>query len=318
MSSSEFDLITIGNACVDIFLPAHEAPPRGGITRIPTLNMVPGGNGLNTAVTAARLGVRSAFAGVLGDDVLGRHLRDFLAGEGVDTSLLELRRGRSSPATIVQNDASGERSFVHHAGTNADCAPPRALFDVPARIVHFAAPELLGALWPDGAVAAACELKDRGRTITLDIFQVPGEEAPPEIVRRHRPLLEQTDMVFPNEEEARLISGRSEWFEMAQYFHDLGIQVVAIKRGAAGALLSTGGKLLEIPTAIVEVVDTCGAGDNFAGGFLAGAIRGLDPPACARLGCALGTLAVTHQGSLTATARPEELRAVLERFAFPS
>lgn len=311
-----FDLVTIGNACIDLFVPPHAPPPPSGITLVPSLHLTPGGNGFNTAVTAARLGLRTALAGVLGDDVLGRHLRDYARGEGVDTSLLELRPGRASPLTLVFNDPAGERSFVHHPGTNADYALAGAAIETPCRIFHFAAPELLGGFWPEGALAAARRLRAAGRTLTLDTFAVAGEEPRAAIAHRHRPLLELMDVVLPNEDEARLIADRDDLGEAAAAFHALGVKVVAIKRGEKGALLSSGGELTDIPTAAVAAVDTCGAGDNFAGGFLAGMLRGLDTRRAAALGCALGTLSVAHQGSLTGTADRGRLQAVLGAFDF--
>ena len=71
-------LAIIGNCCADIYIPPHETPPAGGIERIPRPRVELGGNGANTAVTAARLGVSTALAGVLGDDIFGRHLRQSL------------------------------------------------------------------------------------------------------------------------------------------------------------------------------------------------------------------------------------------------
>src|SRR5262245_59580863 len=178
------DLLTIGNICIDVFLPPHSPPPRGGISLIPSLSVVPGGNASNTAIAAARMGARTGVGGVLGDDLFGRHLREFLAGERVDVSRLFLLAGRQSPATVVLNDKTGERSFVHYPGTDADFALPAEVQQAPARIFHFAAPELLGAFWPERCLAAARELRKQGRRITLDTFVSQGSSAQAE----HRPL----------------------------------------------------------------------------------------------------------------------------------
>ncbi|MBI4600397.1 MAG: carbohydrate kinase family protein [Planctomycetes bacterium] len=308
-----FDLVTIGNACIDIFTTAHAPPPPGGITELGCFNLVAGGNGANTAITARRCGVRTAFAGVLGDDLPGRLLRDILESEGVDASLLRLLPARSSPATLVYNDERGERSFAHHPGTNADFVLPDEALSTPCRVFHLAAPELLPGLWPAGAVEAARRLRAAGRTVTLDTFAVEGEAAVGEIERAHRPLLEHCDMVFPNEAEARLITGRRELRDVAARFHELGVRTVAIKRGERGAIVSWDGRFEDVPAEAVQVVDTCGAGDSFAAGFIAGHLGGLDPLECTRLGCALGTLCVRFQGSTTGSADPKRLEACLSR-----
>ena len=153
--------------------------------------------------------------------------------------------------------------------------------------------------------------------LTLDTFQVAGSETREEIARRHRPLLALMDMIFPNEDEARLVTARDDLREVARYCHDLGVKVVAIKRGALGAVLSCEGEFVDVPTTRTAVVDTCGAGDNFAGGFLAGVLRGLDARRAAELGCALGTLSVAYQGSLTGTSERQRLQELMARFEFP-
>jgi sugar/nucleoside kinase (ribokinase family) len=305
------DLISIGNICIDLFLPPHEAPPRGGITYLPSLSVVPGGNGSNTAIAAARLGTRAAVGGVLGDDLFGRHLRDFLLAESVDVSLLTLRAGRQSPATVVLNDATGERSFVHYPGTDADFALPERVLAAPARLVHFAAPELLGSFWPRGCLAAARQLRATGHEISLDTFVPPGSDA----VEEHRPLLEVVDLALANEEEARLITGQSEVRDMARYLLDRGVKVAAIKRGERGAVVATRDEYFEVPAERVPVVDTCGAGDNFAGGFLAAYLHGLSLADCGAIGCAMGTRCVQSEGSLTGTADKSFLSLILAQLA---
>jgi sugar/nucleoside kinase (ribokinase family) len=308
-----YDVITIGNVCIDLFLPPHQPPPRGGISLIPSLTVVPGGNSSNTAIAAGRLGLSVTVAGVLGDDLFGRHLRTFLTSEGVDVSLLDLLPGRHSPATVVLNDATGERSFVHYPGTDADFTLPTGVLEGEARIFHFAAPELLGSFWPEGCLAAARALKERGRTISLDTFVSPGSSA----IEEHRPLLGLVDLAMPNEEEARLITGRVRVPDMAAYLLEAGVKVAVIKRGERGAVVATREEFHEVPAQAVRVVDTCGAGDNFAGGFLAGYLRGLSPEKAARIGCAMGTRCVTREGSLAATSDPAFLARLRAQLANP-
>ncbi len=311
------ELIAVGNTCVDLFIPHHETPKPGGISRIPSFDAVPGGNGANTAVTSARLGVRTALAGVLGDDVFGRYLREFVAEEGVDTSLLELLPGRSSPATLVFNDEHGERSFVHHPGTNTEFFLPRAALECRPEVFHFAAPELLPGLWPAGIETAAKTLRARGVRVSMDLFAVEGDVPAAEVVEAHRRVLRHVDMVFPNEDEARCVTGRSDLHDVMDYFHDLGIRIAVVKRGAEGATISWDGNREEVSTRTVAVLDTCGAGDSFVGGFLAAILRGRRPLEAAEFGCAIGTLCVERRGSLTATGDRDRLSEVLERFDFP-
>ena len=308
------DLIIIGNCCADIYIPAHQAPPPGGIERIPQLRVEIGGNGANTAVTAARLGASTALAGVLGDDLFGRHLRQALESEGIDLSLLESREGTGAPVTLVLNDADGERSFVHHGGSNDAWEIPPAAIETPCRVFHMAAPEILGSFWGAPCLDTAHSLKKTGVQLSLDFFVPPDELQKVECRDTHGPLLEIADMVFPNELEARAITGQATVEDMLASLHDSGVSLAVIKRGAKGAVVSWDGNREDIPAAGVSAIDTCGAGDNFAGAFLAGWLKELDPVECARLGCEMGTLCVQQKGAVTASSNAAKLEDLIERF----
>jgi ribokinase len=308
------DLIIIGNCCADIYIPAHQAPPPGGIERIPQLRVEIGGNGANTAVTAARLGASTALAGVLGDDLFGRHLRQALESEGIDLSLLESREGTGAPVTLVLNDADGERSFVHHGGSNDAWEIPPAAIETPCRVFHMAAPEILGSFWGAPCLDTAHSLKKAGVQLSLDFFVPPDGLQKVECRDTHGPLLEIADMVFPNELEARAITGQDTVEDMLASLHDSGVSLAVIKRGAKGAVVSWDGNREDISAAGVSAIDTCGAGDNFAGAFLAGWLKELDPVECARLGCEMGTLCVQQKGAVTASSNAAKLEDLIERF----
>ncbi|HLU50432.1 MAG TPA: sugar kinase [Planctomycetota bacterium] len=301
----------VGNSCVDIYVPPHEAPPPGGITAIPPIEAQVGGNGANTAVALGRLGVRVALFGLIGDDLFGRFVHETLEREGVDVTRFKLVEGKRSPVTLVQNHANGERSFVHHFGTNAEFSVPDAALRAPCAVFHLAAPELLPGIWPGGAIEMARRAKEAGAVVSLDTFADPNDDRDA-IVRDHRAILSTVDMIFPNEEEAVLVSGRRESRSVANYFHQLGVKLVVIKRGEHGAIVSWQGHFEVVPAFPTQSVDTCGAGDNFVAGFLSGYVRGVDPVTCARIGCAMGSLCVAYRGALTGSSEPHRVGRALE------
>lgn len=308
-------LAIIGNCCADLYIPPHDPPPPGGIERIPRPRVELGGNGANTAVTAARLGVPTALAGVLGDDVFGGHLRELLTAEGIDLSLLLTRESCGAPVTLVLNDQAGERSFVHHGGSNDSWELPTAALARPWEVFHMAAPELLGSFWPNPCLETARSVKSAGIELSLDVF-VSRDDLEPDSdpAETHAPLLELADMVFPNEAEARAITGRDRLEDVLACLHGLGVTIAVIKQGERGAIVSWDGQVEKIPAEEVTAIDTCGAGDNFVGGFLAGRIKGLDPLECAKLGCELGTLCVQRKGAVTASSDRQKLEPLLERY----
>ena len=120
--------------------------------------------------------------------------------------------------------------------------------------------------------------------------------------------------VFPNELEARAITGQHTVEDMLASLHDSGVSLAVIKRGAEGAVISWDGNREDIPAAGVHAIDTCGAGDNFAGAFLAGWLKGLDPVECARLGCEMGTLCVQQKGAVTASSNAAKLEELIGRY----
>ena len=308
------ELIIIGNCCADIYIPAHQPPPPGGIERIPQVRVEIGGNGANTAVTAARLGASTALAGVLGDDLFGCHLRQALESEGIDLSLLESSEGTGAPVTLVLNDATGERSFVHHGGSNDAWELPPAAIETPCRVFHMAAPEILGSFWGNPCLDTAHSLKKAGVQLSLDFFVPPDGPAPSSAGNAHGALLEIADMVFPNELEARLITGQHTIGDILACLHDTGVSLAVIKRGSDGAVVSWDGNREDIPAAGVDAIDTCGAGDNFAGAFLAGWLKGLDPVECTKLGCEMGTLCVQQKGAVTASSNTAKLEELTRRY----
>ena len=308
-------LAIIGNCCADLYIPPHQAPAPGGIERIPRPGVELGGNGANTAVTAARLGVPTALAGVLGDDLFGRHLRQLLEAEGIDLSLLEPGEDCGAPVTLVLNDQDGERSFVHYGGSNDAWEMPAATLETSWQIFHMAAPELLGTFWPGPCLEAARALKEAGIELSLDVFvpqDTPDRRGDP--AEAHAPLLGLADMIFPNELEAAAITGRDNTADMLACLHDMGVEIAVIKRGSRGATISWNGRAEDIAAAEVRAIDTCGAGDNFVGAFLAGRMNGLDPLECAKLGCEMGTLCVQQTGAVTASANTAKLDELLERY----
>ena len=308
-------LIVLGNACASVRLPAREVPPAGAVRSAAALDFGVGGSAVNTAVHAARLGIQTSVIGDLGDDLFGRVIRQRLQDENADVSRLRLLAGRSSPAAVIFDHGRGREGMLRHAGTAADFHIPEIALRIPCGMFHLAEPELLEGVWPGRLTDFVRRLRAAGRKVSFDAYAVAaGRPEALEVAREHRHVLGHLEVFFGSEEEAKLISDRAEIQSVANYFHELGTKVVAIKRGAQGAIVSWKGGLQEVPAVRVKVVDAAGAGDAFVAGFLAAYLRGLDPPKCARVGCTLGTLTVRYPGELTATADNARLQKVLPGF----
>jgi fructokinase len=231
------------------------------------------------ATGLARLGLRVAFLGVVGDDPFGRFLARRLEEEGVERAL-RLARERPTGLWFVALDERGERTFFSpNARFSADklLAPAdldRALL-ARARWLHVGTsahvlPEGRAAL--RAAVAAA---RERGVRVSFD----PN-------VRLHlwddvAPLRALCADVIPScalvklaDDEAELCTGERDPARAAAALADAGVEIACVTLGAGGALVRRGAEVLRVPAEAVEVVDTTGAGDAFVAGLLAALARG--------------------------------------------
>ena len=296
-------LMVIGNVGGEIYVPKYVPPPPGGSVTVPAMNMEVGGSAGNTAITVGRLGISTAVAGVIGDDTIGYLIRTKLQSAGVDVTRLSLLEGKTSPMTLVQTASNGASMYVCSPGTNTEFTLREVVYRTPCQICHLAGPEHLVGAWPNKIVGMARRLRASGKRITLDVFATgKGRDDTVKQLKSHRHLLELVEVVFANEREAQLISGRVNQESICNYFHKLGTKVVVIKRGGKGALVSWSGGINTVSAARTKVVDTIGAGDAFAAGFLGGLLRGLDPLLATAMACTVAGICVRAAGALAGTA----------------
>jgi len=229
-----------------------------------------GGMAANTAYALARLGLPVALVGRVGRDTDGQFLKDSLAGVNLDHVITQGKSGRA----YILTDREGERTILVAPNTNDDLEER----DIPWAALESAAFLHLTAFVGDGPLAVqgtiAARMPEPVR-LSLD----PGEL----YARRGWPaledLLDHLETLMVTETEWRLLGGEP------KVHPNWAPPVVLIKRGALGARLLTPLRYLDFPVELAgRVVDTLGAGDVFAAGYLAGRVSGLHLNACVRLG----------------------------------
>ena len=256
-----------------------------------------GGNGANTSYAAAKLGAPVRLAGLVGDDEAGRHVIAQLQGAGVDTT--HVRRSElPTPVTVVVVRSDAARTFLHRPGASREAFRDALEFSreltAGCRHFHLANPFAMPLMRPQ----AGCTL-ERARAAGLTTSLDTGWDALGEWLEVIGPCLPHLDLLFVNEEESAKLSGRDDAREGARFFHERGTGTVVVKLGARGCLVSGDGNQFESPAFAIEAVDTTGAGDSFAGGFLAGLRQGLALDQAARLANAAGALSVQRPGATT-------------------
>jgi len=259
-----FDLLILGDANPDLVLTGDVQPEFGQAERLlDGAHLTVGGSGAIAACGAARLGLRVAFCGVVGDDLFGRYMRDELDRRGVDMRGLVVEPNRSTGLSVVLARPD-DRGTLTHEGTigdlRAELIDPELL--AAARHIHVASYFLQRRLAPD-LPALFERVRANGATTSVDPNRDPTERW----IGGIRELLSHTDVFLPNATEAAHIADTASVDDAVVTLAALAGLVVA-KAGLEGAVAARGEQLVRAPATDVETVDATGAGDSFDAGFL--------------------------------------------------
>jgi sugar/nucleoside kinase (ribokinase family) len=267
-----------------------------------------GGSAGIIACGAARLGLRTAFAGVVGDDLFGRFMLGALEDRGVATCGIVVDPDARTGLTVILS-RPGDRAILTFPGTisalTADHVDTGLLTG--ARHVHVSSYFLQTALAP--SLAALFEqARTAGATTSIDPNWDPHELWDGGL----KDLLGVTDVFLPNAEEAMHIAHVDNFKDAACALAAHG-PLVAVKRGEDGALAARAtGELVEIAAlSNTHPVDTIGAGDSFDAGFLAALLKGWSTRWALALGSACGSLSTRATGGTTAQPTLEEAQDAL-------
>jgi len=319
MPTARYDVLGIGNAIVDVIARTEEdfllkqGMHKGTMALIdePRAQAIyaamgpaietSGGSAANTIVGLASLGSRSAFIGKVKDDGLGRAFAHDIRAAGVAFTTTPAAVGPSTARCYVLVTPDGERTMNTYLGAAQDLHPA----DVDADLVAGSAILYLeGYLWdPKNAKDAfvkAAEIAHRAeRTVALtlsDAFCVDRYRSEFLHLMRSKTV----DLIFANEAELHSLYQTADFDTAVKALRaDIGAAVVT--RSEKGCLVIAREGTEAVPAFPVErVVDTTGAGDLFAAGFLSGLARGADDRVCGRLGALAAAEVIQHLG-----ARPE-------------
>src|ERR1700745_4035353 len=316
MAATRFDVLGIGNAIVDViartddaFLAKHqmrkgtmrlidEAQAAGLYDAMGPAVEVSGGSAANTIVGAASLGARAAFLGKVKDDELGPGFAHDIRAAGVAFATPPASAGPSTARCYVLVTPDGERTMNTYLGAAQDLHPN----DIDSEMIASSAVIYLeGYLWDpkhakEAFLKAAEIAHGAGRKVALtlsDAFCVDRWRDEFLQLMRSGTL----DLVFANEAELHSLYQTSDFDgAVAALRADIGAAVVT--RSEKGCLVVSPEGIEAVPAFPVErVVDTTGAGDLFAAGFLSGLARGADDRSCGRLGALAAAEVIQHIGA---------------------
>jgi sugar/nucleoside kinase (ribokinase family) len=315
--TARFDIIGIGNAIVDVvartdetFL-SRQAMRKGAMTLIDAAAaealyaaMPPGaessgGSAANTCAVAAALGARVAYLGKVADDPLGRVFRHDITAAGVDFPTAPLRDGAPTARCLILVTPDGQRTMNTFLGAAVAFADA----DVDTALVADAAVLYLeGYLFdPPAAQAAfrraAAAAHSAGRKVALSLSDAF-------CVHRHRDDFRElvrggVDILLANEAEVTSLYEVNSFVEAVEAAR-AEVGLAALTQSEAGSVIVRGPETIRVTAEPTRVVDTTGAGDAYAAGFLAALTQGRPLPDCGRLGAIAAAEIISHFG-----ARPE-------------
>jgi sugar/nucleoside kinase (ribokinase family) len=319
MTDQQYDVAALGNAIVDViasvddgFLLAHGIA-KGGMTLIDefratellkvltgALHQVAGGSAANSMAGLASLGGKGLFLGKVSDDRLGKEFAESMRATGVTFHNGVSKTSASTASSIIAVTPDGQRSMNTFLGACREMVPE----DVEekqiarARILY-----IEGYLWDEDKAKQASRkaiaaIKGAGGRVALTLSDAF-------CVGRFRDeflqlLAKDVNILFANEDEAKALFEAEDFANVVAAAQKWG-GIAALTRSAKGCVIVEGGAVHEIAAApVARVIDTTGAGDQFAAGFLYGLTHDKDLADCGRLGALAAAEVISHYG-----ARPE-------------
>ena len=296
-SMKRLDIVCMGTALVDCIIKGYDPNPVSATGfRASSCSLNVGGEAVNEAVTAARLGMNSAIMCFLGEDAAGDMIMDYLHKNLVDTSSLLREKEHPTPVTTMFVNDDGSRKSITNEAHRYNFHPekyPEAFTCSEMMILG----SLFRAPFNDPAIIRkVCEEAVKAHTLIFADTKLPNfVKLTLDDIADSLPMV---DFITPNEDEAKYYTGREDPSEMADVFLSYGVKNVIIKLGAKGFYFKNRKFSCQYPAYDIQAVDATGAGDSFVAAFASELLRRLEE---------LGDSAVPEDLAGDTSAIPEEV-----------
>ena len=322
-------ILGIGSALVDILsqIPNEQVLqelnlPKGGMTYVNTSDIIKigdyihqkfgsqrasGGSTANTMCGLSQLGIETGFLSKIGKDEVGEFFKKQMIDCNVEPQLLTTDTPSGRVIAMVTPD--GERTFATCLGAAIEMGPDD---------IHSDLLEGWDIFYVEGYLVANPPLLEKaldtayakGMTIAMDMASYN------EIQKHHdmvlRLLEDRLDIVFANEKEAQALTGLEDPKEALHYIAER-CEIAVVKVGAKGAFVQRGNEVVTVPPMPANVIDTTGAGDLWASGFLAGLVKGENLQKCGMMGAIVAKNIIEVVGAKMDDARWENIHAAIAK-----
>jgi sugar/nucleoside kinase (ribokinase family) len=318
MTKHPFDIISVGDATLDIFIRVAEASLLCSVDKsscqlcfnyadkipIERLDRDVAGNAANNAVGSARLGMRAALCSIVGDDETGRSVVQRLKKEKVSTKFTTVDKTHGSNYSVVLN-YKGERTILTYSEPRQYVTPA---LDHPAWIYYTAIGKRHERLERD--------IVRHVKKTDAKLAYNPGTVQLREGLQRLLPTFAVTNVLFLNKEEAQLLVGvKGSIPGLLRALKETGPEIVVVTDGPRGATVFDGREMYSMEVFPLKVVEMTGAGDSFATAFIAALHYGEDIPTALRWGTANSGSVVGKIGPQAGLLHLPELKKMMKRFA---
>ena len=315
----------MGNALVDILIPLESDGildilqlPKGSMQLVDkdrsnnvlaalkdySKSQAAGGSAANTIHGLAMLGAKTGYIGVVGEDELGGFFVRDLVNAGVDPHMIHSQQETGRAVALITPDS--ERTFATFLGAAIELSASQLNDSMFKGYSHF---HIEGYLVQNhDLILRAVQLaRENGLIISLDLASYNVVEANREFLDRI--VREYVDILFANEEEAKAFTGH----EPEKALHEMGkfVEIAIVKTGSKGSLIKTSAEICEIGVIPVKPIDTTGAGDLYAAGFLYGHLLHLPLKRCGELGAILAGNVIEFMGSKMTAERWKQIKELI-------
>lgn len=309
---NDFDVVCIGVVLMDLPLgPLDEQIFHKETTMVPGIRLTTGGDAFNEAVILARLGKKPALLGQIGADLLGDLVVKRCEEEGVDYSFLRRDSDTDTRINVVVIGKDGQRHFIKTQSRGSSGFHPGEIdysFTGRAKAVSLASIFCSKLKDPAFVYETLKAAREQGLITFADMVPMTDGETISSIEKS----LPYLDYFMPNAEEAELLTGLREPDDMADFLLDYGVKNVIVKLGREGCLIKNKKVRLLIPAFPADAVDTTGAGDNFAAGFITAVMDGMDLKYCGNFANAVAAASTESVGAVGGVKNIKQIQEYLK------